>query len=333
MLAIIRFTERFSFTRKLIFTAVLFLLITLPRFNRNSFIVERPLNDALYFKAYVEYFRGETPSYYIRPASNWRMLVPAAASVLPFDPLTAINITNLLCLAVSVYVLYKSMRLLSIHESLGWLGCWLFIFSFPTFYYTTIGYVDPGVMLFISMAVYFTLAQQPLLLVLSFILGALAKETIIIALPFTLVYTWYHHKQKALLWTTLIAIIYLVENYLIRQYAYVTPGERNPSFWGLSADAVWMNAKRLNSYLAPLLSFGIPGAAFLWINKRAGWIQVKQSPLIMATWALLLGVLLVFITTVIATYCDGRMIWHAYYALIIATMWGIQHRFNITPGS
>lgn len=324
MLTIIRFAGRLSFTQKLIFTSVLFLLVTVPRFNRNSFIVERPLNDAQYFKAYVEYFRGETPSYFIRPASNWRMLVPAVASVLPFEPITAINIIDLICLAVSIYFLYKSMKFLHIEENLNWIGCWLFIFSFPTFYYTTIGYVDPGVMLFISMAMYFSLTQCLRWLLPAFILGALTKETIIIALPFTFMYTWYNNKQRAIVWTLLILAVYLVENYLIRQYAYVTPGERSPAFWGLSMEAVWMNAHRLNSYLAPILSFGIPGVLFLWVNKKMGWVNIKQSPLMIATWALLLGVLAVFITTVIATYCDGRMIWHAYYALIIASMWGVQ---------
>jgi len=127
-----------------------------------------------------------------------------------------------------------------------------------------------------------------------------------------------------MVWALLILAVYLVENYFIRQYAYVTPGERNPAFWGLSMEAVWMNARRPNSYLAPILSFGIPGVLFLWVNKKMGWSYIRQSPLMMATWALLLGVLGVFITTVIATYCDGRMIWHAYYALIIASMWGVQ---------
>jgi Gpi18-like mannosyltransferase len=328
MLSLIRFTNGLSPSRKLLLTSLLFLLVTLPRFNRNNFIVERPLNDARYFKAYVEYFRGETPSDYIRPASNWRLLVPVLAAPLPFEPVTAINIINLACLAVSIVVLYRSMRLLNIHESLCWMGCWIFTCSFPTFYYTTIGYVDPGVMLFIALAIYFTLKQQFIPLLFTFILGALAKETIVIALPFTLIYTWYRSRTKAITRTLAIGLIYLAENYLLRKYAYITPGERNPVFWGLSWDAVIMNSKRLNSYLAPLLSFGIPGVLFLYTSYKAGLKSIISQPLLLATWALLAGVLAIFITTVIATYCDGRMIWHAYYALIIAGMWGWQ-RYNM----
>jgi hypothetical protein len=325
MLTVINFINRYSFSQRLLFTSILFLLVTMPRFNRNNFIVERPLNDARYFKAYVEYFRGETPSDYIRPASNWRILVPAVASILPFEPITSINIVNLICLAFSIYLLFKSMLLLKIAEPFCWLGCWIFIFSFPTFYYTTIGYVDPGAMLFTGMAIYFTLTQNLAGLIVAYALGAITKESVLIALPFTLIYIGYSNRNKAIVWTSIIGVIYLVENYLLRQYAYVTPGERNPAFWGFSLDAVIMNTKRLNSYLAPVLSFGVPGVLFLWINKRMGWQEVKKSPLIMATWAVLIGVFLIFTTTVIATFCDGRMVWHAYYALIIAGMWGLHH--------
>lgn len=320
MLSFLSFVSKQPFWSKLLFTAALFLLVALPRFNRNSMIVERPMNDARYFVAYVEYFRGEQPSDFIRPASNWRILVPYLASLLPFTPLSAINITNLFCLSISIIILFTCMALLNIRESLCWMGCWIFIFSFPTFYYTCIGYIDPGVMLFTSLAVFFTLKQNFSGLILAYTLGALTKETIIVVLPFTFLYTWYLNRRTAVFWATTIFILFVIENILIRQFAYVTPGERNPAFWGFSISAVYGNLTRINSFLAPLLSFGIPGCLFYITQRKLSHTEAFKNPLIMATWAMLLGAIALLAITAIATFCDGRIIWQMYYPLIISGM-------------
>lgn len=87
--------NRLSNSSLLALTLGIMLLMVLPRFNRNAAIVERPMNDARYFVAYVEYFRGLEPSDVIRPASNWRLGVPFIAAYLPFSPLTSINIVNI----------------------------------------------------------------------------------------------------------------------------------------------------------------------------------------------------------------------------------------------
>src|ERR1043165_2742534 len=94
--------------------ALCFLIVTLPRFNGNQVFIKNVPYDAKYFKAYVEYFRGEAPTQPIRPASNWRLLIPFIASFLPFEPLTSLNIINLVCLALSLYILFICMRRLGV---------------------------------------------------------------------------------------------------------------------------------------------------------------------------------------------------------------------------
>ncbi len=328
MFEIIPFTNKQPFYTKLAFTVLLFLLVTLPRFNRHSLIVDRPLNDARYFKAYVEYFRGETPSDVIRPASNWRILVPILAALLPFEPLTSVNIVNCVCIALSLLFLFKSICYFAQNTAVAWFGCWLFIFSFPTFYYTAIGYIDPGVMLFVSLGIYVTITQQLWALILTFTIGALAKETIIVLLPFVLVYNWFINSKQALRWSILLFVLYMVINIILRQYAYTSPEANNPIFWTFSTQAIWLNAHRFNSYAAPLLSFGLPGLLFLWLNKKMGWLMIKHTPLFLASWAMLIGIVFVFGTTVVTTYCDGRIIWIAYYPLILASMVELDTRYK-----
>ncbi len=306
----------------------LFLLVTLPRFNRNTLLVNRPLNDASYFIAYVEHFRGETPTNVIRPASNWRMLIPLLAAPLPFTPLTAINIINLCFLAGSIFFLFKSMKQIGIHSVWCWVGILLFTVSFPTFYYTTIGYVDPGVLFFVTTAIYFTLTQQFVGILLSVVIGALAKETIIVAFPFIIVYTWYHHKNTSILWAIVLCVIFLAENIIIRKYAYVSAGELNPTFWVFSLTALKLNLERFNSYAAPLLSFGIPGILFLRLQRKQDKIT-NNKPLLYASWATLTCVIAIFATTVFATYCDGRVIWLSSGVLIIASMHMLNKRFPV----
>jgi hypothetical protein len=328
MFGIISFTHNLSRLHLWLITIVLFALFTLPRFNRNTMLVDRPLNDARYFIAYVEYFRGEVPSDAIRPASNWRLLVPAVAAQLPFAPMTAINIVNILCLALSVVFLFKSLQALHIYEPLLWIGCWLFIASFPTFYYTCIGYVDPGALLFISMGINATLRNSFFGLLLAMLLGTAAKETIILLIPFVLGYYWPTNRTKAIGWTLALTLVFIAENILIREFVYITPGERNPAFWSFSTEAIMLNVNRLNSYLAPLLSFGLPGVLWVWALSKTGFHKILQTPILLASVLMVFASLGLFGISVVATYGDGRMIWPSNYAMIMAGAVLLSPRLN-----
>lgn len=318
-----------SFIFKLLLASVLFLTVTLPRFNRNSYLVKREMNDARYFKAYVEYFRGEIPSDVIRPASNWRLLVPLTASYLPFEALTALNMMNMLLLAGSIVILFASMRALKIDEPYCWLGVFLFICSFPTFYYTAIGYVDPGGMFFISAGIFAVLKRNMYLLTAAFAIGFLAKESVIILLPFAAVMTAYENKWKALGWGCLLIALYLTETYLVRNYAYVSPGELRHQFWKIESYRIIANLTRINSLMAPVLSFGFVGLIFIYALKKIHFAHLLKHPLVVATLASLLVSAVMYGFTFITTFADGRTIWLSYYAMIIASM-SILHQQSVS---
>lgn len=305
-------------------TVSLFMVVTSVRFNRNTAIIKRPLNDARYFVAYVEYFRGEKPSDVIRPASNWRMLVPYIASVLPLKPLTAINITNQILLLLSMVLLYYSMLHLGIGNGYVWLGLILFTLSFPAFYYTTIGYVDAGVMFFVSAGIYATLKKWWWLLLIAFATGFLAKESIVVLIPFAAIYVWMQgFKKHSILITLILILIYVAESYLVRQYAFITPGEKNNLFWVINAENISLNLHRINSLLAPILTLGIVGLIYVFnfnstlkINKPLAWASLAMLACCMAMYAF------AFITT----FADGRPLWLAYYIMIIVGMYAMQHQ-------
>lgn len=316
-------------TRWLCFvTLILFVIITSVRFNRNNAIINRSLNDARYFIAYVEHFRGELPSDVIRPASNWRMLVPFIAASLPFEPLTAINIVNQIFLLLSMVMLYHSMLYLKINKGYVWLGLMLFSVSFPAFYYTTIGYVDAGVMFFVSTCIYATIKQSWWLFMVSFVLGFLAKESIVVVLPFAVVYLFMQGKRKNAIALGLIIIAtYLAESYWIRQYAYITPGEKNNMFWVIDPKNIGLNLKRINSLLAPILTLGLVGLIYLFNIKSS--IKTNKA----LTWAsllLLATTLAMYAFAFISTYADGRPFWLAYFAMIMVSMVGLQNKSKKT---
>lgn len=308
-------------------TLVLFIGVTSVRFNRNTTLVNRPLNDARYFIAYVEYFRGDVLSDVIRPASNWRLLVPLVASVLPLSPLSAINVTNQLLLLLSLVILYQSMLLVGINKGYVWLGLMLFILSFPTFYYTTIGYIDPGVMFFVSICIYAVLAQKVAMLILGFTIGFLAKEAIVVVIPFAVVYQFMQGKpKKAIGLAILLTVLYVALSYLVRQYAYITPGEKNNLFWVANSSNILLNINRINSLLAPILSLGLVGFLYALTIK---YQTIIKSPLQLATLALVVTAIAMYAFAFITTFADGRPFWLAYYPMIIVGMIWLQEQQQV----
>lgn len=317
-----------SNTSLLVLFFILFIGVTSVRFNRNTALINRPLNDARYFIAYVEHFRGETPSDVIRPASNWRMLVPFVAAQLPLEPLTAINITNQLLLLLSSLFLFHSLSKIGIEKGYKWLALFLFVVSFPTFYYTTIGYVDAGVMCFVSLGIWAILSSQTLWLVIAFVLGFLAKESIIVLLPFTAGYYWIlNERKKAIGLTIVLLAIYILESYLVREFAYLTPGEKNNLFWEIDLQNIPLNLSRINSLLAPVLSLGVVGLIYLWSVIQTKSTLIK-NPLAVASLALLLTALAMYGFAFITTFADGRPIWLAYYGMLLVSMQHLKQAKN-----
>jgi len=300
---------------KFFITAVLFLLITLPRFNGNKTFVQNTSYDAKYFISYVEYFRGEPMTDILKPATNWRMLVPFVASSLPFKPATSINLINLICLGFSLFFLYYTLRFCGVNDSDSWIWLLLFICSFPTFYYTSITYVDPGVMLFISISVFASFIRSPVLFIGSIAAGTLAKETILIVIPFYFLLNYRKSFKSTVIVLIITIAIYYFETKLIRTIAPLSSGYSNDVFWSFSTQSIQNNLHRINSYFAMPLSFGLVGMLYVYSLVKQKY-QLIKNPLVLASIVCVLIAFGLYIISYCTTIADGRMIWQAYYFMI-----------------
>lgn len=300
-----------------IISFVLLLLVTLPRFNGNQIIVKQQSYDAKYFESYVHYFRGEPLTQPLRPASNWRMLTPFIASLLPFSPATSINLINLFFLMATLFVFYKTLEHLNIKESKIWQSLWLFIVSFPVFYYSCISYVEPGVIFFIALGIYAVLKENTLLFYASVLLGLLVKETIVLLFPFSLTYYWVKHQKKIFLFHIIAFILVVIEYILIRKLAPVSEGVTADVFWKISFTSIHTNFYRLHTWLSFVLSFGLVGFLFVISLLHLTLTEIKNNSLILASIAGVMGAMVLYLISYFTTIADGRIIWQAYFFMLI----------------
>ena len=100
------------------------------------------LGDAAAYIQYVEALRGDVESLPSAPF-RYRPLTPLLAAPLPLGAMTAINVVNVIALAFAALGIWLTLHRLGCSDRHSSLGAGLFIVSFPTFYYGTIGYVDP----------------------------------------------------------------------------------------------------------------------------------------------------------------------------------------------
>jgi hypothetical protein len=297
-----------------------FLIIVSIRFNRNSLVVDRPLNDAAFYIANVERHRGEKTSYTYKEPFNERFLVTILAAHLPLEPLTAINITNIGFLLFSLYLLGSILKKLGIPEKLVWLGLYLFVFSFSTFYYSTIGYTDPGVLAMIFMGVNALYFNKYWLFLLSMILGTFAKEGIVLLIPVALAYGYSRDDKKWLLTGTVAFIIFLGLTTLVK----LNVGEHHnaPFFWRFDLNRVGFNLSRPNFYASSALSFGIPGSLcliFLYkYGKNIMEMCKEDLPLIVGT----ISAFLPWIYMIFSAFPDGRAFWIAScFPIALSMVW------------
>jgi hypothetical protein len=283
----------------------------LPRFNGNQLIVKNTPYDAKYFDSYIKYFRGEEITQPLRPATNWRILSPYIASKLPFNSLTALNVLNTVFLLFTLVMIATLFKKLKIEDNKLWLAIWLFLVSFPTFYYTTIGYVDIGAIFFISLGVYFIVCQYHLLFLLSLISGTLCKETEIIILGFYVGFCLFNRQY----FNMLIAIfLYVSVCLLLREYAPVSEGETNNKFWVMSKNAFENNLTRFNTWASLLLSLGIP---FVLCVLKMARLNFRLNQLEKACLGAMIVTLVLYIFSFITSVADGRIIWHCYPFMLL----------------
>ena len=289
----------------------------LPRFNGNQVIVKQVPYDAKYFENYVEYFRGNSLELALRPATNWRFLVPLTASYLPFSALTSINLINALFLALGLFIFYHALQLLNIPNIKKWQSIWLFLFSFPMFYYASIAYVDTSLFLFIAISIYATFKQQAWLFLLSVLLGLCVKETIAISIPFYLFYHFKSNKRNAVFVTSITFIFYLCGIYFIRKYAPISLETTRNNFWTFDLKSASINFYRLNSWFSLILSFGLVGLLFFKELFTKSIRQIIEKPLYLACLASIGSAIFLYFLSYFSTIADGRIIWLSYFYLLM----------------
>ncbi len=302
---------------KIVVTALFFMTMVLPRFNGNQLLVKQEPYDLKYFKAYVEYFRDQPLTAPLRPATNWRFLVPYLASKIPFDAVTSINLVNCVFLILSLVVFYKTLELLKVEPNKIWQSLWLFILSFPMFYYSTIGYVDASLFFFIALSIYFTITNKPGLFLLSILLGLCVKETVAMAIPF---YLFYHLKtdRKKAIYTSMLAIIsFVILFYLIKKIAPVSIEGSENNFWKFDLANMKNNFFRINTWLSFILSFGFLGLVFLIETRKLSTYKILGNQLILSCLVCMAGAFFFYSLSYFSTVADGRVIWLTYFYLII----------------
>ena len=299
-----------------------FLLVISVRFNRNDLLVKRNLGDAAFYIGNVEFLRGDKISYGLRAPFNERLLVTILAAPLPFDPMTSINTINVIFLLLSLYYLYKTLKIFDLDERLTWAGLYLFVFSFPTFYYSTIGYIDSGVLLTIFAGTYALYSNKYGLFIAAILLGTLAKEGIVLLVPVAMAYAYSTQNKKWYFYAVTALVLYFSLWGAVKHYIPNSQGNTPILFWQPITWRIQDNLTRLNSYLSSAFSFGIPGLLCLYFiikfsdKLRLNWKE--DLPL----WTGAIGGCLLWFYSLFSAHTDGRFFWIAYcFPIVLSMIW------------
>jgi hypothetical protein len=299
---------------------VCFLLIVSIRFNRNDLVIKRPLNDAAYYIANVQQIRGEEPTYAFKGPFNERLLVTTLAAVLPFEPLTAINLANIFFLLIAIYCLFQLLSFLNLPERNLWIGVYLFVISFPTFYYSTIGYTDPGVLSMIFIGIYSLYSGKHFLFLLAMTCGTVAKENIVMLIPVALAFGYSRSDKKWYITALISALLFTVISAWVK---HNIADQINTSFyWKPTLSRAFYNLARPNLYISSVLSFGIPGFLCLLflVKKKLSVFEYWKQDL-----PLIIGLLVTFppwIYMIPSAFPDGRAFWIAScFPIALSMVW------------
>ncbi len=301
---------------------ICFFLVVAVRFNRNDLLVKRSLGDAAFYIGNVEFLRGAPVAFHLQAPFNERLLVTIVASLLPFDPMTSINIVNVVFLLAAIWFLYKLLEHFKLDGNLVWVGLYMFVLSFPTFYYSTIGYVDSGVLLMIFAGTYAIYKENHLLFLLAVFLGAIAKEGIALLIPVAIAYAfagkdnrWYYSAAAGLL-------LYLVAWGLVKKYIPNGYGDTPVLFWQPITWRIVDNFTRLHAYLSSILSFGIPGVLCCYYLVRFSGAVKSAWKEELPLWVGTIGGYLLWFYTLFSAHTDGRFFWVAYcFPIVLSMLW------------
>ena len=296
-------------------------LLGLPRFNRNDWLIGSltsqgkeaavHLADAEKYIATVEWIRGRSSNGILYAPYSYRVLVPLLAAPLPFDSMTSINILNLLFLISTLILLYRLQRCLGIEERPALFGSALFVLSFPTFFYGTVGYIDPVFVFLLMLGLNLIYAKVWWAVALTIGLGLLGKEGTIMLVPAFGVALWQEKRSWAQTfgWLFVTVSLWALLWYGTRSLIPVA----NQFQWSITLDQLLMNLSRLRSWLTMILTGVTLLLPFLvaFIRRRP-----LTKPSIKGVYAPLWTGLVVatgyYMYSWTSAYVDGRMFWPIY---------------------
>lgn len=293
---------------------LILMAVCIPRFNRSETFLNKigidagqtqeGRNDSVQYVLLLKHFRGEDILSETEMPFRRRILAPAIASVLPFDPMTSLNVLNIAALIISMWILWL---ILKTQRSNYWsrvLGCLMFAFSFPVFWYGAIGYIEPFLLCLVMAGVYFIITEKWLLVMIVVFLGTLTKLSVIVLFPpivAALIITKAHREKWFTILTCSISALCLA--YFLSRTIMLTEHGYD---WIKHSGVFLYNISRPRSVLSNILTFGIPGFLSLFMLKN---IDMKRDGIFISG---LIGVLLLTFAHFFTSYADGRTIWLSY---------------------
>jgi hypothetical protein len=227
------------------------------------------------------------------------------------------NLINAILLVVSLYVFYKILQFFNVKTKKIWQRLWLFLLSFPMFYYSSIGYVDASLFLFIALSIYATTKNINWLFVLSILLGLCVKETIVICIPFYFFYQYSYNKNKTIIVTILTCLLVTILFLIIKNYAPVTNIISKNNFWIFNLKNAEINFTRFNTWGSFIFSFGIVGLLFINNLLKFNIKNMLANKLILACLASIVSAYFLYVLSYFSTIADGRIIWLTYFYMLL----------------
>ena len=298
-------------------------VVALPRFDlRDPGIIGRftvsatatpyglPI-DVEGYRRLVLYYRGEAPADSMVPPFCYRPLAPYVASFIPAPALTAINVLNLLSLFGTMLIIDLVLRYLGIRGRARTIASLLLIFSFPTFYYTTIGFIDPVAMLWVTLLLFQTLRGWMWPAMACSLLAVLTRETNLAftVLPGLRLLSTRQRGSPVWIPALLAPILSLVSVLSVRTIA---PFPEKGWFWKPSLPALIENLSRPRAYLSLVFTLGIPVVlAIVAILRKRPENAYGPTNAGLLLWGCVLAVGL-YAYGITAVHVDGRVVWVIY---------------------
>lgn len=309
------------------------ILVCLPRFDRadrgpvkqfvgNDELYEGLPIDILIYTKYITYFRTGNGADQINPPYSYRVLVPFLASQLPYSPMTSLNLINLIFLLIGLIFLYKILKISGVRFDFRIVGCLLYIFSFPMFYYATSGYIDGSFVGLEITVIYFILSRNIIAVFILIFLGCLLSEKIVILLPFMIAFL-YREKislNSSLLLTIGFLLIYFAVAIAVRKLA---PSQTQGYVWLPGELFLMQNIFRPKAYLSFIITLGIPGILAIISYFKFSAEKVKTYSYFYIGFMTSIAL---YIYSFFSAWADGRTIWTIYPFAIPLTVLYLQNR-------